>query len=162
MIRQEPCRRARGLSGSTGRSRRPATVAAPGRDSARPDSKTGRRRRGGRGADGGADANEEADPGRAAIAGAGPAVSRPLRIGIDAHAIGERRTGNERFIANLVPALQTLCEHRFVLYFTSREAEESWPPAPRTETRLLRPANPLIRIPATLAYRAARDRLDVL
>jgi glycosyltransferase involved in cell wall biosynthesis len=89
-------------------------------------------------------------------------MNRPLRIGIDAHAVGERRTGNERFIANLIPALRRRCEHRLVLYFTSREAMRAWPPAPGTETRLLRPANPMVRIPVSLAYRAARDRLDVL
>lgn len=92
----------------------------------------------------------------------GQKADRPLRIGVDAHVVGERRTGNERFIANLIPALRRRSEHRLILYFTNPEARESWPVEAGTETRLLRPANPLVRIPATLAYRAARDRLDVL
>lgn len=89
-------------------------------------------------------------------------TGRPLRIGIDAHAIGERKTGNERFIANLIPALRRLCDHEMVLYFTDAEAAAAWPPAVRTEARVLRPGHRLVRIPLTLPYRAARDRLDVL
>jgi glycosyltransferase involved in cell wall biosynthesis len=85
-----------------------------------------------------------------------------LRIGIDAHAIGERKTGNERFMANLVPALRALCDHELVLYFTRPEAAAPWRGLPRTSVRLLRPSHPLARIPFTLPYRAARDRLDVL
>jgi glycosyltransferase involved in cell wall biosynthesis len=85
-----------------------------------------------------------------------------LRIGIDAHAIGERKTGNERFMANLVPALRELCQHELVLYFTRPEAAQAWRGRPGTTVRLLRPATPVARIPFTLPYRAARDRLDVL
>ena len=85
-----------------------------------------------------------------------------LRIGIDAHAIGERKTGNERFVANLIPALRALCDHELVLYFTRPEAAAEWRGVPRTSVRLLRPSHPLARIPFTLPYRAARDRLDVL
>ncbi len=85
-----------------------------------------------------------------------------LRIGIDAHAIGERKTGNERVIANLIPALRRLCDHRFVLYFTHPEAAEQWRVLPNTEVRLLRPSSSVVRIPVALPVRAARDRLDVL
>lgn len=45
-----------------------------------------------------------------------------LRIGIDAHANGERRTGNERFMANLIPALRELRPHELFLYFTKPTA----------------------------------------
>jgi glycosyltransferase involved in cell wall biosynthesis len=85
-----------------------------------------------------------------------------MRIGIDAHAIGERQTGNERFMANLIPALRALCDHELVLYFTSDSAARSWPAMERTQVRLVRPANPLIRIPAALPLQVARDRVDVL
>jgi glycosyltransferase involved in cell wall biosynthesis len=87
---------------------------------------------------------------------------RHLRIGIDAHAVGGRQTGNERFIVNLIPALRAICEHDLFLYFTDRRAAADWPAMSRTTTRVLRPANPLLRIPFSLPLRAARDGLDVL
>jgi len=87
---------------------------------------------------------------------------RRLRIGIDAHAIGGRQTGNERFIANLIPALRELCEHDLFLYFTDGRAAAGWPAQHGTTIRILSPGNPLIRIPFSLPARAARDRLDVL
>jgi glycosyltransferase involved in cell wall biosynthesis len=94
--------------------------------------------------------------------GEGVLSGRRLRLGIDAHAIGERRTGNERFIANVVRELRGLCEHELVLYFTRPESAAAWPSSPGTEVRLLRPANPVLRIPVVLPVRAFRDRLDAL
>ncbi len=85
-----------------------------------------------------------------------------LRIGIDAHAIGERQTGNERFIVNLIPALRNACDHELVLYFTEARARDEWQAMPGTQVRLLRPAHPAVRIPLVLPWRAARDDLDVL
>jgi glycosyltransferase involved in cell wall biosynthesis len=87
---------------------------------------------------------------------------RRLRIGIDAHAIGERMTGNERFAANVIPAIRELCDHDLVLYFTRPESAGAWSGHPRTRIRLIRPAHPLARIPAVLPWMARRDRLDVL
>jgi glycosyltransferase involved in cell wall biosynthesis len=93
-----------------------------------------------------------------------PTTGRRLRIGIDAHAIGERRTGNERFIANLVPAIRDRCRHDLVLYFTNPEAAAAWSSRglPRTRIRVVRPAHPLLRIPLTLPAAVALDRLDAL
>lgn len=85
-----------------------------------------------------------------------------LRIGIDAHVIGDRLTGNERFMSMLIPALREVCDHELVLYFTHAEVAASWPRTPRTEVKVLRPARRVLRIPFTLPVRAARDRLDVL
>jgi glycosyltransferase involved in cell wall biosynthesis len=92
------------------------------------------------------------------------APARRLRIGIDAHAIGERKTGNERFIANLIPALRARSDHELVLYVTSDEAERSLRARGlnRTSVRRVRPATPLVRIPFGLPMRVAADRLDVL
>lgn len=89
-------------------------------------------------------------------------TARPLRIGIDAHAIGERKTGNERFVSNLIPALRSLCDHELVLYFTRPEVAAEWGAATGPEVHVLKPAHPLARIPITLPYRAKKDRLDVL
>lgn len=87
---------------------------------------------------------------------------RRLRIGLDAHAIGTRRTGNERFMANVVRELRRITDHELVLYFTDAEAAEGWRGLPATRVRLLRPAGPLVRIPLGLPLQALRDRLDVL
>jgi len=89
-------------------------------------------------------------------------AGRRLRIGIDAHVIGARLTGNERVMAGVLPALREICDHELVLYFTDRSVAGSWPRWPGTEVRLLRPGRRVVRIPFTLPYRAARDRLDVL
>jgi glycosyltransferase involved in cell wall biosynthesis len=87
-----------------------------------------------------------------------------LRIGIEAHVVGRRQTGNERVVTNLVTALLGACDHQLVLYFTHPEAAASWRARghPRTLVRLIRAAHPLVRIPLVLPLRAARDRLDVL
>jgi len=85
-----------------------------------------------------------------------------LRIGIDAHAIGERKTGNERFIANLIPALQAASDHEFVLYFTHPSAMQAWASHERTRVRLMKPDNPLVRIPFVLPWMARQDEVDVL
>src|SRR4029079_8889950 len=99
-------------------------------------------------------------PGPSSSAGA----RRPLRIGIDAHAIGERKTGNERFIANVIPALRARCDHELFLYVTTADGERVLRERglERTTIRTVRPANPLIRIPLALPMQARRDRLDVL
>jgi glycosyltransferase involved in cell wall biosynthesis len=85
-----------------------------------------------------------------------------LRIGIDAHAIGERKTGNERFASGVIPALRAACEHELVLYFTDPAAAKAWSGLERTRTRVLRPRHPLLRIPFVLPAVAAWDGLDVL
>src|SRR5439155_12190595 len=87
---------------------------------------------------------------------------RPLRIGIDAHAIGHRKTGNERFVANLIPALREICSHDLVLLFTDRRAAAMWRDRPGFHVRVLRVRNPLVRIPVALPLAASRERLDVL
>ena len=92
----------------------------------------------------------------------GPVRPRRLRIGIDAHAIGQRRTGNERFIANLIPALRAVCDHDLVLYFSGHAEASGWKGLHRTEVRVLRPSRAMLRVPFSLPFRARRDRLDVL
>jgi glycosyltransferase involved in cell wall biosynthesis len=93
-----------------------------------------------------------------------PAPARRLRIGIDAHAVGERKTGNERFIANLIPALRARCDHDLFLYVTTEEGKRALTARrfERTVVRRIRPATPIVRVPIALPIRALRDRLDVL
>jgi glycosyltransferase involved in cell wall biosynthesis len=87
-----------------------------------------------------------------------------LRIGIEAHVVGRRQTGNERVVANLVRGLAALGPHHVVVYFTDPVTAESWTAErlPNTTVRLLRPAHPALRIPFGLPVAARRDRLDVL
>jgi glycosyltransferase involved in cell wall biosynthesis len=85
-----------------------------------------------------------------------------LRIGIDAHAIGERKTGNERFISNVARELREICEHELVLFFTEEEAARHWPRDRRTEVQVVRPAEPLVRVPLALPALARREKLDVM
>jgi glycosyltransferase involved in cell wall biosynthesis len=97
-----------------------------------------------------------AEPGRSA--------SRALRIGVEAHVVGRRQTGNERVVANLVRALAAIGPHDLVVYFTDPATAESWTAErlANTTIRLLRPAHPAVRIPLGLPLAARRDRLDVL
>ena len=90
--------------------------------------------------------------------------ARPLRIGIEAHVVGRRQTGNERVMSNLITALGEVSGHRLVVYFTLPEAAAEWRSRAggRLEIRMLRPTNPFVRIPLALPWLARRDRLDVL
>jgi len=85
-----------------------------------------------------------------------------LRIGVDAHAIGELATGNERFIANVVREMRAMCDHEMILFFTSAEAAGAWPADERTQVRLLRPTNSLMRVPLVMGRAARREQLDVM
>lgn len=83
-------------------------------------------------------------------------------MGIDAHAIGELATGNERFISNVVREMRALCDHEMVLFFTSSAAAAAWPADERSRIRLIRPANSLVRVPLVVGHAARREKLDVL
>jgi glycosyltransferase involved in cell wall biosynthesis len=87
--------------------------------------------------------------------------ARRLRIGIDVHAIGQRKTGNERFMHNVTRELLAITDHQLVLYFTDAASAAEWRNAGAT-VRTLRLGHPLLRIPFALPIAARRDRLDVL
>lgn len=84
-----------------------------------------------------------------------------LRIGIDAHAVGERATGNERFIVNVARNLAARNEHDLFLYFTDRDAAAAWRRG-GGEARVIRPGSGLLRIPIGLPIATRRDLIDVL
>jgi glycosyltransferase involved in cell wall biosynthesis len=89
---------------------------------------------------------------------------RPLRIGIEAHVVGPRPSGNGRTIANLIGPMVLGSPHRFFCYFTNPVSAATFRARrlPRTEIKLLTARAPYLRIPFALPYHAARDRLDVL
>src|SRR3712207_5385400 len=92
-----------------------------------------------------------------------PAVT-PLRIGVEAHMIGRRRTGNERVVVNLVKALGRTTPHELVLYFADRDAASAWQSSDdgRFEVRVQPSANPIARRVLTMPIASRGDRLDVL
>lgn len=90
--------------------------------------------------------------------------TRPLHIGIDAHAVGTKLAGNETYIANLIEALAALdAPHRYTLYVTKQEAVERFQNRwPRVAVQRTLPHSPLVRIPVTLVAELRRRRVDLL
>lgn len=86
------------------------------------------------------------------------------RIGIDAHAIGERLTGNETYISNLIDGLAALeSGHEFVLFFTREKAAEQWRRRHRgLEVVMARPSQPVVRIPLVMPWLVRRHKIDLL
>jgi glycosyltransferase involved in cell wall biosynthesis len=84
-----------------------------------------------------------------------------IRVGLDGHVIGRRRTGNETYAIALATGLAARSDVDLTVYLDSVEA---WPaevqPAPRL--RPLRFRRPQLRIPLELPLRAGLDRLDIL
>lgn len=85
-----------------------------------------------------------------------------MRIGIDVHAIGQRATGNERFIVNVTRALRDSCDDDLVLFFSSHDTAGSWPVDDRTAVRVIEPAGRAMRLAYALPKMAKQEDLDVL
>lgn len=87
-----------------------------------------------------------------------------MRVGIDAHMVGTRETGNERYITGLIGGLQRVDrETRYVVYTGSPKlARRGLAHGESFQTQLLRPVSPWVRIPFGLPAAATRDGLDVL
>src|SRR3954447_2025754 len=87
-----------------------------------------------------------------------------LRIGIDAHMLGRRLTGNERVVSNLIAALRRVCDHELFIYLTDPQADRAWRARGYrgTKVRRLRVQQRLFRWPIGMPTAAARDRIDVL
>jgi glycosyltransferase involved in cell wall biosynthesis len=85
-------------------------------------------------------------------------------VGIEAHVVGPRPSGNGRVVANLITALAASTSHQVFAYFTNPEISEAWRRrrVPGVTVRRVRPQTPFARIPLALPYLAARDRLDIL
>jgi len=88
-----------------------------------------------------------------------------MKIGIDAHMVGRRATGNETYVVNLARALARVDggEHDYTLYVDPQAA--AGPPVvpdARFRQRPLRPRMPLVRIPVSLPLEIGRRPVDVL
>jgi glycosyltransferase involved in cell wall biosynthesis len=86
-----------------------------------------------------------------------------LRVGIEAHVVNSRASGNGRVVGNLIAALHRVSDHQLFAYFTDPATADAWRRRGlhRLTIRLVRPRHPLVRIPLGLPLMAARDRLDV-
>ena len=87
-----------------------------------------------------------------------------MRIGIDAHCLGQRKTGNETYTYNLVKHLGLLepDEIEYIVYLTSKAGGNGQAIAgPRSRTKLIRPETPYLRIPIAFALESRAEKLDV-
>lgn len=87
-----------------------------------------------------------------------------MRIGIDAHMVGTRETGNETYIIGLIEGLERIDpNNRYVLYTPIPGiAKQGLANRSTLHTRLIRPANSWLRIPLSLPVAAWQDSLELL
>ncbi|MBZ5684963.1 MAG: glycosyltransferase family 4 protein [Acidobacteriia bacterium] len=87
-----------------------------------------------------------------------------MRIGIDAHCVGQRKTGNETYTYNLVKHLGLLepDDIDYIVYLTSKAEDNGWFfSGAQSRTKLIRPETPYLRIPIGLAVESRAEKLDV-
>lgn len=86
-----------------------------------------------------------------------------MRIGIDAHMVGRRETGNESYIVGLVSGLSRVDEqHEYCVFTLDRPQPLAGLNASRFEIQRIWPANGLVRIPVSMPLLARHQRLDLL
>jgi len=88
-----------------------------------------------------------------------------MRIGIDAHFIGNQQTGNETYTRSLIHNLAAVDpdSNQYSLYLTNAEAAGTLIVADsRFHKRLLKANHPLLRIPWVLPWEVTRRPVDVL
>jgi glycosyltransferase involved in cell wall biosynthesis len=85
----------------------------------------------------------------------------PIRVALDAHSVGRRQTGNERYAVELATALAARDDIDVIAYL---DRGVRWPSdeQPTPELRELSVRAPQLRIPFELPWRARRDGADVL
>ena len=83
----------------------------------------------------------------------------PLRVGLDAHVVGRRQTGNETYVIELTSALARRADVRPIAYV---DGGTVWPQPVAPSTTRLRWRSRLVRIPLELPARARLDRLSLL
>jgi glycosyltransferase involved in cell wall biosynthesis len=84
-----------------------------------------------------------------------------MRVALDAHTVGRRQTGNERYVLELGREIALRDDVDLLAYVDRGVAwPDAYAPAPRLGELRLRA--PQLRIPLELPYRARRDRVDLL
>jgi glycosyltransferase involved in cell wall biosynthesis len=94
-------------------------------------------------------------------------MSDRIKVGIDAHALGSRLGGNETYIRNVIRALgEEAPGGDYTLFLSPRGPHESAAEpiagAERMRRVVVRPRNPLVRIPLSFPLALARARIDVV
>ena len=89
-------------------------------------------------------------------------AAMPQRIGIDIHTIGQRQTGNETYMRNLVEHLSAMesPETELFLYHTL-QAKALPANAWRANLRKVWPHSPFVRIPFSFPLLLQRDQIDL-
>ena len=88
-------------------------------------------------------------------------MTRPLRVGIDAHMVGGQETGNETYVKGLVDGLMKIAPD--ALDCVIFNIASPWTPANgRMHFQKLATGNPLVRLGLELPIRSALDHIDVL
>src|SRR5438128_6538283 len=86
-----------------------------------------------------------------------------MRIGIDAHMIGARETGNETYCQGLVEGLAQIEDHnQYMVYLNSPGALPSVNGHGRLQRRMLRKASNAWRLVMGFAQASRSDKLDLL
>jgi len=86
-----------------------------------------------------------------------------MKVGIDAHALGSHLGGNETYIRNVIRALGEVDpDGDYTLFLSPHAPSESIVGAERMRRVVVRPHNPLVRIPLTFPLALARERIDVV
>jgi glycosyltransferase involved in cell wall biosynthesis len=84
-------------------------------------------------------------------------------VGIDAHALGSGLGGNETYIRNVVRALAAVdSDGDYTLFLSPPLPGGPLAGAERTRRVVVRPHNPLVRIPISFPLALARERIDVV
>jgi len=87
-----------------------------------------------------------------------------MRVGIDAHCLGQKKTGNETYTYSLVKHLSRLERDGidYTVYVAGQiDSAETLFSNGSFHSKLIRPANPLIRIPIGFAIQSRAQKLDV-
>ena len=81
-----------------------------------------------------------------------------MRIGIDAHTLGQRKTGNETYVRNLIRELSARgdADLEYVFYHLDGVETPPW----RGQSRVVA-GHPFVRIPLVFPLALRRDRVDV-
>lgn len=87
-----------------------------------------------------------------------------MKVGIDAHCLGKKKTGNETYTRSLIDHLANL-KHDGVEYTvysgTPLHAQQEPLSNGWFRSKRIRPANPIIRIPISFAVQSRLEKLDV-
>ncbi|MEW6606640.1 MAG: glycosyltransferase family 1 protein [bacterium] len=86
-----------------------------------------------------------------------------MKIGIDAHTIGHKVTGNETYISNVIKALAKIDkENSYKLYYTNPEiVKNGFINQPNFQEILIKPHSPLIRIPFSFPLEILKRPIDL-